>query len=95
MKKLIILLGLVSFLMSSSASVFAEDVAAPDPAAGAAAPETAEEVPPPPPPTLAVSGVCAEPDRMMYNDLIAKIDVKRQQWRERYESVKTEDDIAA
>ncbi|MBO7725593.1 MAG: hypothetical protein J6S40_03905 [Thermoguttaceae bacterium] len=94
MKKMIILLGLVSFLMSSSASVFAEDVAAPDPAAGAAAPETAEEVPPPPP-TLAVSGVCAEPDRMMYNDLIVKIDVKRQQWRERYESVKTEDDIAA
>ena len=69
--------------MPVAVPVFAED---------AAVPEAVEEVPPP---TLTVSGVCAEPSRMMSDDLIARIDAKRQQWRERYESVKTEDDIAA
>lgn len=83
MKKSAALFAFLSLLMPVAVPVFAED---------AAVPEAVEEVPPP---TLTVSGVCAEPSRMMSDDLIARIDAKRQQWRERYESVKTEDDIAA
>ncbi len=46
-------------------------------------------------PTLVASGVCSEPEQMMYNDLIARIDEKRKVWRETYEAVKSDEDIAA
>lgn len=79
MKNLMFLLGLFTLLMPISA--FADQTAAD----GSAAPV----------PALVASGVCAEPERMMYNDLIARIDAKGEAWRARYEEVRTEEQIAA
>ena len=81
MKRLILPSALAACLLSVFVSAFAGEPAAEDASA--------------PVPTLAASGVCPEPEQMMYNDLIARIDEKRQVWRETYEAVKTDGDIAA
>ena len=44
---------------------------------------------------LASSGVCSEPEKMVYNSLISKIDDAQKQWRADYENLKSEADIAA